>query len=108
MRKTQVALAALALVASTAALADGVTVYGTLDASMVSSNNNGGTNFSGPGQWGANVIGFRGTTDLDNGIKATFNLEGGFSSANGGNNNGGTTNLLTVQPTLACRVVSVL
>jgi predicted porin len=93
MRKTQVALAALALVASTAALADGVTVYGTLDASMVSSNNNGGTNFSGPGQWSASVIGFRGTTDLDNGIKATFNLEGGISSANGGNNNGGTTNL---------------
>jgi predicted porin len=93
MRKTQVALAALALVASTAALADGVTVYGTLDASMVNSNNGGGSNFSGPGQWGANVIGFRGTTDLDNGMKAGFNLEGGFSSAYGTNANGGGTGL---------------
>ena len=93
MRKTQVALAALALVASTAALADGVTVYGTLDASMVNSNNGGGSNFSGPGQWGANVIGFRGTTDVAYGMKASFNLEGGFSSAHGSNNNGGTTGL---------------
>ena len=34
MKKTQFALAALALVASTAAFADGVTVYGTVDASV--------------------------------------------------------------------------
>ena len=93
MKKTQVALAALALVASTAALADGVTVYGTLDASMVNTNNGGGSSFSGPGQWGANAIGFRGTTDLDNGMKAGFNLEGGFTSAHGANANGGTTGL---------------
>ena len=37
MKKTQVALAALALVASTAALADGVTIYGALDGAVAHS-----------------------------------------------------------------------
>ena len=43
MKKTQVALAALALVASTAALADGVTVYGAVDAAVAHANNSKGT-----------------------------------------------------------------
>ncbi len=38
MKKTQVALAALALVASTAALADGVTLSGSLDAGIAATN----------------------------------------------------------------------
>lgn len=89
MKKTQVALAALALVASTAALADGATLYGTLDASMTKSTG-ATTAFTGQGQWGANVIGVRGSQDLDGGMKVTYNLEAGINSANGARDNGGT------------------
>ncbi len=88
MKKTQVALAALALVTSTAVLADGVTVYGTLDASVIKSKDASAT-FSGSGQWGANAFGLRGTSDLDGGMKIGFNLEAGVNSANGGRDNGG-------------------
>jgi len=88
MKKTQVALAAIALVASTAVLADGVTVYGTLDASVIKSKDASAT-YSGSGQWGANAFGLRGSSDLDNGLKIGFNLEAGVNSANGGRDNGG-------------------
>ena len=88
MRKTQVALAALALVTSTAVLADGVTVYGTLDASVIKAKDASAT-FSGSGQWGANAFGLRGTSDLNGGMKIGFNLEAGVNSANGGRDNGG-------------------
>lgn len=88
MRKTQVALAAMALVTSTAVLADGVTVYGTVDASVIKSKD-ASTTFSGSGQWGANAFGLRGSSDMDNGIKVGFNLEAGVNSANGGRDNGG-------------------
>ncbi len=89
MRKTQVALAALALVASTAAMAD-VNVYGNLEAAVVSGNKNSGTRFAGAGEWGASAIGFKGSEDLGSGMKANFNLEGGLDTNYGGNNNGGT------------------
>ena len=88
MKKTQVALAAMALVASTAVLADGVTVYGTLDASVIKSKDASAT-FSGSGQWGANAFGLRGSSDLNGGMKVNFNLEAGVNSANGGRDNGG-------------------
>ncbi len=88
MKKTQVALAAMALVASTAVLADGVTVYGTLDASVIKSKDSSAT-FSGSGQWGANAFGLRGSSDLNGGMKVNFNLEAGVNSANGGRDNGG-------------------
>ena len=88
MRKTQVALAALALVASTAALADGATLYGTLDASITKSTG-ASTAFTGQGQWTANVIGVRGSQSLDGGMKVTYNLEAGINSANGSRDNGG-------------------
>ena len=88
MRKTQFALAALALVASTAALADGVTVYGTIDAGLANSTGNS-TYVSGAGGFVAgNNIGFKGTEDLGAGLKANFQLEAGFDTnghiANGG------------------------
>ncbi|MBM3336764.1 MAG: porin [Betaproteobacteria bacterium] len=88
MKKTQVALAAMALVASTAVLADGVTVYGTVDASVIKSKDASAT-FSGSGQWGANAFGLRGSSDLENGMKIGFNLEAGVNSAHGGRDNGG-------------------
>jgi hypothetical protein len=86
MRKTQVALAALALVASTAALADGVKVAGCVDASLV--NTTTGTVLGGAGDGCASQIGFYGASDT-NGIKTGFNLETGFSTANGAMGNGG-------------------
>ena len=87
MRKTQVALAALALVASTAALADGVTVYGIIDASAVSANNT--TSFAGTGNWLPSLFGVSGSEDLGGGLKATFNLEHGLSAGTGSIANGG-------------------
>jgi len=90
MKKTQVALAAMALVASTAALADGVTVYGVLDVGLQSVNN--GTNttrtFGGGGTESPSLFGVKGSEDLGNGMKASFNLEAGFNTGNGAFDNG--------------------
>jgi len=93
MRKTQFALAALALVASTAAMADGVTVYGTVDVGVSTS---GGTQaVYGGGNNGTTHFGITGSEDLGNGLKAGFNLQSGFSATNGasGYSGGGNTNL---------------
>jgi predicted porin len=90
MKKTQVALAALALVASTAALADGVTVYGRVDAS-VAKQTGSNTSFDGSGNWDTSVFGIRGSEDLGNGLKASFNLETGVNIGNGASANNGTT-----------------
>ncbi len=88
MRKTQFALAALALVASTAAMAE-VGIYGTLDAGIANSSVKG-TQFSGDGGWVAgNNIGFRGSEDLGDGLKANFNLRAGINLGSGGSDNGG-------------------
>ena len=90
MRKTQVALAAMALVASTAALADGVTVYGVLDVGVTSTNNGTSTAraFGGAGTESPSYIGFKGSEDLGNGMKASFNLEAGLNSGTGALGNG--------------------
>jgi len=88
MKKTQLALAALALVASTAVLADGVTVYGNLEAAAVKGNDNAAS-FSGAGQWGASAFGIKGSEDLGGGLTAAFNLESGIDTNRGDVNNGG-------------------
>lgn len=92
MKKTQVALAALALVASSAAMAQ-VTLYGNLEAFVVNQNKGGSTNFAGSGEWGASAFGIKGSEDLGGGLKAGFNLESGISLNNGTNDNGGTSGL---------------
>jgi predicted porin len=107
MKKTQVALAAMALVASTAVLADGVTVYGTLDASVIKSKDASAT-FSGSGQWGANAFGLRGSSDLDNGMKVGFNLEAGVNSANGGRDNGGPNGSTALNATTTATTVDTI
>jgi len=90
MKKTQVALAALALVASTAALADGVTIYGAVDAAAAHANNGKGTYFDGTGAWTAPThLGFKGSEDLGGGMKASFQLETGVSLNNGAAVSGG-------------------
>ncbi len=88
MKKTQMALAAVALVASTAAMAE-VTLYGIVDAGIANSTTVG-ANFSGDGGWVAgNNLGIKGSEDLGGGMKASFNLRAGFNLAGGGSDNGG-------------------
>jgi len=87
MKKTQFALAALALVASSAALAEGVTVYGTADVSVI--HNDSGTLMGGAGNSAGSIIGFKGSEDLGGGLKASFNLETGYTANNGSLSNGG-------------------
>jgi predicted porin len=93
MKKTQVALAALALVASTAVMANGVQVYGNADGSVISGG--GSTNFDGGGGYTTSLIGFRGSEDLGGGLKASFNLETAAGLGNGaiGGGSGGNTGL---------------
>jgi len=88
MRKTQVALAALALVASTAVMADGVAAYGTVDVGVISADS-GRLQMVGSGNNSATLIGFRGAEDLGNGLKASFNYEAGINAKNGSLSNGG-------------------
>jgi predicted porin len=81
MKKTQLALAAVALVASSAAMADGVKAYGTIDASIVSTSS--GTGFGGAGNSAGTIFGFTGSEDVGGGLKAGFALESGIQAATG-------------------------
>jgi predicted porin len=89
MKKTQVALAAMALVASTAVLADGVNMYGVID---VGARNDGNSKsaFAGAGSWAGNIAGIKVSEDLDNGMKLGANFELGYNLGTGENGaNGG-------------------
>jgi len=88
MKKTQVALAALALVASTAALADGVKVYGTADVGVIAADS-GKLQMAGAGNNSASVVGLTGSEDLGSGLKASYNFEIGLNAKNGALANGG-------------------
>jgi len=100
MRKTQVALAALALMASTAALADGVKISGQIDYGVQSYSGSGatqvgkGTSFEQGGWADHSSIAFSGSEDIGGGLKAFFNLEAGFTQ-NGDFGNGGSGNLFS-------------
>ncbi len=91
MRKTQVALAALALMASTAALADGVTISGQMDVGVFNTgtdnNGAGGTFIEQGGMLDHSSITFNVSEDLGGGMKAFATLEAGFN-ANGYFDNG--------------------
>ena len=89
MKKTQFALAALALVASTAAFAEGsTTVYGRLDVSA--SRVTGQATQMLHSNWDTSVIGVKGSDELTGGMKASFQLEGGLNAATGEVANNGT------------------
>ena len=94
MRNTKIALAVLALVASTAAMADGATVYGTIDASVTKSSNDA-TAFDGSGNWAGSIFGFTGSEDIEGGLKATYALEVGLNAGSGRMANGGTSGVVT-------------
>ncbi len=94
MKKTQIALAALALVASTAALADGVTLSGSLDAGIAATNSaanaNRGMAFA-DGNWnGGSYFTIAGSEDAGNGLKVGFTLQTGMNMTDGTMANGGT------------------
>jgi predicted porin len=100
MKKTQVALAALALVASTAALANGVTVYGNLEGGVARTSGQSSYFSSAGGFTAGTYIGFKGTEEIG-GLKASFNLESGVDLNGHGNNGGGATACAALDPT-AC------
>lgn len=100
MNKKLLASAFLALLASGPALAEsGLTLYGNIDASLVTASGIGTGSARrwsfGEGNWAPSVWGLKGTEDLGNGMKAHFRLEGGFSAANGAIANGGTTGVFS-------------
>lgn len=94
MKKSNIALAALALIASTAAMAEGVTVYGTADVSVVKTDV--GTSMAGAGNSAGSIFGVKGSEDLGGGLKASFNLETGYTGTNGALANGGAVDQTTV------------
>jgi len=79
----------VALVASTAAMAEGVTLYGTVEAAVEQSTSNG-TYLNGAGAFVAgNNFGIKGSEDLGNGLKANFTLQQGLNLNQGTADNGG-------------------
>ncbi len=85
MKKSLIALAALATVATAAQAQSSVTVYGIVDAGVVRASglasNLSATTLTAP--LATNRLGFRGTEDLGSGLSANFNLETGFNADNG-------------------------
>jgi predicted porin len=77
MKKLLIATAALAMVAGTAQAQSSVTVYGIVDAGVVSVDGNAAGRYTGVSSGGlaASRLGFRGTEDLGGGLTANFNLE---------------------------------
>lgn len=82
------ALSAFATLAS----AQGVSIYGTIDAGVAHKEANGvKTTVHGNGDYlGSSILGFKGVEDLGGGMKAGFNLEGDLNVGNGtGDGTGG-------------------
>lgn len=84
MKKSLLALAMLGAFAGSAFAQSAVTVYGVVDAGVVSESGNGAsvTKVS-SGVQSESRIGFRGTEDLGGGVKAVFTLESAFNVDNG-------------------------
>lgn len=86
MNKRWMALASLALVSGWASAQSSVTVYGIVDVGLLTQNHSaaGGTTSSlVSGGIAPSIWGFRGTEDLGNGLKASFNLEGHLDASSG-------------------------
>lgn len=87
MKKHLIAAAALATLSTAAFAQSSVTVYGFIDAGVLTSNNINTSGQSGTqatsGQWFPSMIGFTGTEDLGGGLKANFNLQGSLGNQSG-------------------------
>jgi len=92
MRNTKIALAVLALVASTAAMAEGVKISGQIDIGVMNTGKTaagiGGTFIEQGALLDHSSVALSASEDLSNGMKAFTTLELGFN-ANGFNDNGG-------------------
>jgi len=84
MKKVLIAMAATGLTAGAFAQSN-VTIYGSLDASVAYVNNIGGNSVMrlDQGTTQPDRFGFKGNEDLGGGLKATFQLEGGFATNTG-------------------------
>jgi predicted porin len=95
MKKTILAAAALASLASVAHAQSSVTLYGAVDTSIAYFGNQKGATGSGgtwqlsPGNLSPNLWGLKGTEDLGGGLSAIFRLESGFDVNNGDLRQGG-------------------
>lgn len=87
MQKKLIALAIAGLVSAPAFAQSNVTIYGVADAGLAWGEH-GDNDFSGvlSGVLSGSRLGFRGTEDLGNGLKAVFTLEQGFDIGNGAEN----------------------
>ncbi len=89
MKKSLIALAALATVATAAQAQSSVTMYGIIDAGVSTVSHVGTANATVTGMTNGGLStprwGFRGTEDLGGGLKANFNLEGEFLADTGTN-----------------------
>jgi len=93
MKKSLLALAVFGAFA-TAAHADSVTVFGSIDAGIEHTSAGGVSNTAFlDGVIEPSTFGFRGSEDLGGGLKAGFTLEGGFGSNNGSAFNEGLTSV---------------
>jgi predicted porin len=92
MKKILIAASVLSAFAITAHAQSSVTLYGTLDAGLVYSNNQGGhSNWQqGSGSVSNTYFGLRGSEDLGAGLHAIFTLESGFNINNGQNSESST------------------
>ncbi len=100
MDKRLLACTVLGLLASGPAIAEsGLTLYGNIDASLVTASGIGSGSDRrlsfGEGNWAPSVWGMKGTEDLGGGLKAHFRLEGGFNAGTGAIANGGTTGVFS-------------
>ncbi len=86
MKKSLLALAVLGAFAGAASAQSSVTVYGIVDVGINSTDDGapaGRTNGIASGNQSASRIGFKGTEDLGNGLKANFVIESGFNADDG-------------------------
>ncbi|MEN3276541.1 MAG: hypothetical protein V7631_2331 [Massilia sp.] len=87
MKKTSLAIALLSILPLAAQAQSSVTIYGIADASIGREDSDapgvGSRTVISSGTQSTSRIGFRGTEDLGNGLKALFNIEAGVALDNG-------------------------
>lgn len=85
MKKTLISIAVLGALSNAAFAQSNVTIYGIVDAGLVTERGGKAGNVTkvASGVGSASRIGFRGTEDLGGGLSAVFVLEGGFAADTG-------------------------
>ncbi len=85
MKKSLLALAMVGLFASAANAADNYQIYGRVDLGLTKTNTNGDSNMK-MDRGTQSRLGFKGTEDLGDGLKANFKIEHRFSADTGAGN----------------------